>query len=60
MRSQLNPDVNHCINIMEGIKQKGGFCPCKTGKSLEDRCPCTEFMDTEYCHCKLFIPIEEF
>jgi ferredoxin-thioredoxin reductase catalytic subunit len=59
---KMNPNIEHCIAIMEGIIKKNGLCPCRvqlTEESKEtDLCPCNEFMETSHCHCKLYVKIE--
>ena len=44
--------------IKEGLKRTGGYCPCKTERSEDNKCMCKEFRDQiadekfeGYCHC---------
>ena len=55
----LNPDSEHVNLIIRGLQKKDGYCPCKVGFNPEDRCPCKEMIETEICHCRLFIKTEE-
>ncbi len=61
MNVRLNEDKEVVKTILEGLKQKGGYCPCKIGKDDEIKCKCKEFRDQiadpeyeGYCHCMLF------
>ena len=51
---KLTDDKTVIGNILTGLKKKGGYCPCKTGKEDENLCPCKEYRDTGYCHCTLY------
>ena len=61
MKIELNKDTEIVNAIREGLKQKGGYCPCKIGKLEQNKCMCEEFKsqiaDPEfegYCHCRLY------
>ncbi len=58
---RLNSDEEIVKTIKEGLKKKGGYCPCRIGKDEKYKCICEEFRnqiadpDFEgYCHCKLY------
>ncbi len=58
---RLNEDKEIVARIKEGLKMKGGYCPCKIAKTPENKCICEEFKkqmedpDFEgYCHCMLY------
>lgn len=58
---RFNEDKEIVATVKEGLKQKGGYCPCKMGKKPENKCICEEFKaqiadpDFEgYCHCMLY------
>ena len=58
---RLNEDVKLVEAIKEGLKQKGGFCPCRVQKTEENKCICREFREQiadpdfeGYCHCGLY------
>ena len=60
-RITLNPDENVVRTVREGLEAKGGYCPCRVGKSEDIKCMCQEFReqiaDPEfegYCHCMLY------
>ncbi len=61
MAIRLNEDQEIVKTIKEGLKKKGGYCPCRLGKKEEYKCMCEEFKaqiaDPEfegYCHCLLY------
>ena len=61
MAIRLNEDAEMVAKIKEGLKKKGGYCPCRLEKTEENKCICKEFReqiaDPEfegYCHCLLY------
>jgi len=61
MAIRLNEDKETVRIIKEGLKQRGGYCPCRAVKKEEYKCICEEFRkqmedpDFEgYCHCMLY------
>ena len=63
---RLNEDEELVKTIKEGLKRRGGYCPCRLEKKEEYRCICEEFRkqiadpDFEgYCHCKLYYKEKE-
>ena len=49
------------MDIQEGLKKKGGYCPCRFEKNEDTKCMCKEFRDQikdpnfeGYCHCLLY------
>ena len=61
MSVRLNEDKKIVEMIREGLKQKGGYCPCRLERTEENKCICKEFKeqiaDPEfegYCHCRLY------
>ena len=61
MSVRLNDNQELVAKIKEGLKMKGGYCPCRLQKLPEYKCICEEFKqqiaDPEfegYCHCKLY------
>ena len=55
----LNPDKNHVKMIIEGLKKKEGYCPCRVQKVEENICCCTDFIENGYCCCKLWVKKED-
>lgn len=58
---RLNPDAAIVAMVREGLKRKGGYCPCRLEKKEEYKCICEEFRqqmadpDFEgFCHCRLY------
>lgn len=58
---RLNPDPKVVAEIRAGLKAKDGYCPCRVGRSEENKCICLEFRrqlaDPDfhgYCHCGLY------
>lgn len=61
MKVEFNKDEEMVKMLQEGLKRKGGYCPCKVQKIEENKCMCKEFRDQikdpnfeGYCHCKLY------
>lgn len=58
---RLNTDEEIVRTVKEGLKRRGGYCPCRLSKEEKYKCICEEFRrqiadpDFEgYCHCKLY------
>ena len=61
MSIRLNEDPEIVRVIREGLKAKGGYCPCRVQRTPEYKCMCKEFRDQikdpdfeGYCHCLLY------
>ena len=61
MAVRLNEDKSVVETIKQGLKRKGGYCPCRLETKEEYKCICKEFReqiaDPEfegYCHCMLY------
>lgn len=61
MKITLNPDAEIANAVKEGLKRTGGYCPCRTERTPENKCMCQEFRrqiedpDFEgFCHCFLY------
>ena len=61
MKITLNKNQEIVKTIQEGLKQTGGYCPCRRERTEDNKCMCTEFKnqikdkDFEgYCHCMLY------
>lgn len=60
----VTEDKEHAASIIEGLKRKGGHCPCMLEKNEDTKCRCKEFREMPApctCLCGLFkkIIIEE-
>ena len=58
---RLNTDEALVVAVREGLKLKGGYCPCRMEKSEDTKCICREFREQMadpdfegYCHCLLY------
>ena len=58
---RLNENKEIVNSIKEGLKARGGYCPCRVQMIEENKCICKEFReqiaDSEfegYCHCGLY------
>ena len=61
MEIKLNENKEIVEKIKEGLKQKGGYCPCRLEKNDDPKCMCKEFREQikdpdfeGYCHCMLY------
>lgn len=45
MAVRLNEDKELVAQIREGLKRKGGYCPCRVEKTEDYRCICKEFRE---------------
>ncbi len=61
MKLIFNQDKKIVDAIREGLKKKGGYCPCRLEQTEDNMCMCKEFReqiaDPEfegYCHCRLY------
>lgn len=66
MAIRLNEDKELVALIKQGLKDKGGYCPCRLERIPENKCMCEEFKaqiaDPEfegYCHCMLYFKSKE-
>lgn len=61
MAIRLNEDAQLVQMIRQGLKEKGGYCPCRLERTEENKCICKEFREQMadpdfegYCHCMLY------
>ena len=61
MAVRFNEDAALVAQIKEGLKRKGGYCPCRLQKTEDTKCICKEFREQiadpgfeGYCHCMLY------
>ena len=61
MAVKLNENKEIVEKIKEGLKKKGGYCPCRVEKTEDTKCMCKEFREQiadpnfeGYCHCMLY------
>ena len=61
MSIRLNEDRELVELIREGLRQKGGYCPCRFERTEDTKCICREFREQMadpdfegYCNCRLY------
>jgi len=61
MKIKENPDKEVVRTVREGLKAKGGYCPCRLGFDEDNKCMCKEFREQikdpnfeGFCHCMLY------
>ena len=61
MKIRFNEDEAIVKMIQDGLKEKGGYCPCRREISEDTKCMCKEFREQiadpdfeGYCHCMLY------
>lgn len=61
MAIRLNEDKEIVRMIKEGLKERGGYCPCRRESTPDTKCICREFREQMadpdfegYCHCMLY------
>ena len=61
MKIRLNENKEIVDMVKEGLKARGGYCPCRREMTEDTKCICKEFReqiaDPEfegYCHCMLY------
>ena len=58
---RLNENEEVVKMIKDGLKAKGGYCPCRLERTEDNKCICKEFREQiadpnfeGYCHCMLY------
>ena len=57
LKIRLNSDVEQVKLIREGLKAKGGYCPCFVIMTPDTKCMCKAFREQKepgLCHCGLY------
>ena len=61
MKITENPDTEITKAVKEGLRKKGGYCPCRIERTPDTKCMCKEFRDQikdpefeGFCHCMLY------
>lgn len=61
MAVRLNENNEIVQMIKDGLKETGGYCPCRVERTEATKCICQEFKDQikdptyeGYCHCMLY------
>lgn len=66
MGVRLNENEEIVKTIREGLKMKGGYCPCRMERTEYTKCICREFKEQMadpdfegYCHCLLYYKFKD-
>ena len=58
---RLNENEDVVKTVKDGLRAKGGYCPCRLEKTEDNKCICREFREQiadpdfeGYCHCMLY------
>lgn len=61
MKVELNPNQEIVTAIQKGLKETGGYCPCRLERTEDNKCICKEFREqiadpnfSGFCHCMLY------
>lgn len=61
MAVRLNTDEQTVAVVRQGLKETGGYCPCRRERTEDTKCMCKEFRDQiadpdfeGFCHCLLY------
>ena len=61
MKIRFNENKEIVDAIKEGLRQTGGYCPCRLERIEDNKCMCLEFREQiadenyeGYCHCLLY------
>ena len=61
MKIRYNENEEIVKVVKEGLKESGGYCPCRRERTEENKCICKEFKEQindpnfeGYCHCMLY------
>ena len=61
MKIKYNENEKIVNAVKKGLERTGGYCPCRTERTEENKCMCLEFRkqiaDPEFegfCHCMLY------
>lgn len=61
MKIIKNPDTKKYEEVTAAVKANDNYCPCAVIKTLETKCPCKEFLDSQQlgeCCCGRYIKTE--
>ena len=61
MSVKVNPNKEIADLVKQGLKETGGYCPCRRERTEDTKCMCKEFRDQiadpdfeGFCHCQLY------
>ena len=50
----LNPNDNIVNGLIKLIERNEGKCPCSGNDSTNINCPCSNYIEKDYCCCGLY------
>lgn len=56
MKVRFTEDETTKQEVLQALKDNGGYCPCRLVKTADTKCMCKEFREqtSGYCHCGLY------
>ena len=61
MSVRVNPNTEIADLVKQGLKETGGYCPCRRERTEDTKCMCKEFREQiadpafeGFCHCQLY------
>ena len=61
MSVKVNPNKEIADLVKQGLKETGGYCPCRRERTPDTLCMCREFREQiadpgfeGFCHCQLY------
>jgi ferredoxin-thioredoxin reductase catalytic subunit len=61
MSIKVNPNQEIADLVKQGLKETGGYCPCRRERTEDTKCMCREFREQiadpdfeGFCHCQLY------
>lgn len=56
----FNPNDEEFTNIINKLILNQGHCPTEIkNRNGHDQCPCSDYLQNNICHCKLYININQ-
>lgn len=56
---RLNRNKKLVSTIIEGLKKKARFCPCRVQAIEANICCCTDFIENGHCCCGIWEKVED-
>ena len=56
----FNKDDSRVTYVINGLIENQGHCPTKIkNRNGHDQCPCSDYLQNNICHCKLYVKENE-
>lgn len=52
---KFNDDEKTKMIVIQGLKERDGYCPCIISKKENYKCPCIDMRKEGICRCGLFV-----